>query len=395
MISLRGRALSATLDRPLTRELWRLVSDKIPGPDEAVIGSGGGTLNVVRSGGDAGPNTVVLPPHLDHLDGGDIIAVSPDGRRIEVLWRARSRHNSLLLTERCDNYCLMCSQPPKERDDSRLLRRASALVRMLPPTAHELGFTGGEPTLYGSGLVSLLRTATQCLPDTEFHLLSNGRRFADPGFTAEYASVRNPRLMVGIPLFGAEPSLHDYVVQARGAFDETVSGILALAQHRQRIEIRVVLQKNTAPAIVEIAGFIARNLPFVEKVALMGLEMTGLARANLAEVWTDPYEYRNELAEAALLLRHAGIRTDIYNHQLCVLPRRVWPLAVRSISDWKNEYLSACMSCSVQEACGGLFASSAKHRHSDHIAAIPHPTPRAREAISSAQPQDMVMPAPP
>ncbi|MEV8510296.1 His-Xaa-Ser system radical SAM maturase HxsC [Actinoplanes sp. NPDC051475] len=350
----------------------RLVDGQPVGPNEAVIGTveSGGALHVRRSADGPARNAVVLPPHLDYLRAGDIIACSPTGTHVEVLWRSQSPHNSVLLTERCDNYCLMCSQPPKERDDSRLLRRAAELVRMLPSTAAELGFTGGEPTLYGSGLVALLRTTTDCLPGTEIHLLSNGRRFADPRFAAEYATVGNPRLMVGIPLFGAEPSLHDYVVQARGAFDETVAGILALGRLRQRIEIRVVVQKHTAPALVEIAEFIGRNLPFVEKVALMGLEMTGLARANLADVWVDPHDYRADLAEAAFILMHAGVRADIYNHQLCVMDRRLWRLAVRSISDWKNQYLPECEPCTVREACGGLFASSAKHRHSDHIAPV-------------------------
>jgi His-Xaa-Ser system radical SAM maturase HxsC len=382
MTSLRGRTLSASLDQSLTRELWRLVDGHPAAPDEAVIGSAGtaSALSVRRSTDGPAPNAIVLPPHLDYLSAGDVIAVSPAGTQVEVLWRCQSPHNSVLLTERCDNYCLMCSQPPKERDDSRLLHRAASLVRMLPPTASELGFTGGEPTLYGSGLVELLRTTARCLPATEIHLLSNGRRFADLDFAAEYATVGNPRLMVGIPIFGAETSLHDYVVQARGAFNETIAGILALGRLRQRVEIRVVLQKHTAPAIVEIAEFIARNLPFVEKVALMGLEMTGLARANLAEVWVDPFDYRADLAEAALVLKHAGVRTNIYNHQLCVLERRVWPLAVRSISDWKNEYLPACLPCSVRARCGGLFASSAKHRHSDHIGPILTPQgPRVAE----------------
>jgi His-Xaa-Ser system radical SAM maturase HxsC len=375
MIALRGRPLAADLDRPLGRELWRLVDSAPAAPDEAVIGSSGTapTLNVRRSTDGLGRNAIVLPPHLDHLGAGDIIAVSPTGARVDVMWRARSRHNGVLLTERCDNYCLMCSQPPKEHDDSYLLRRAATLVGMLPPTTTELGFTGGEPTLYGSDLVDLLKTTTRCLPGTEIHLLSNGRRFADPSFATEYATVANPRLMVGIPVFGAEPALHDYVVQARGAFDETIRGILALGRLRQRVEIRVVLQKHTVPAMVEIAEFIARNLPFVEKVALMGLEMTGLARANLADVWADPHDYRSELVEAAMVLKHARVRVDIYNHQLCVLDPRVWPLAVRSISDWKNEYVSACEPCTVRQRCGGLFASSAKHRHSDHLSPILEP----------------------
>ena len=130
--------------------------------------------------------------------------------------------------------------------------------------------------------------------------------------------------MVGIPIYGAESSLHDYVVQAHGAFDETIRGILNLAQLEQRIEIRVVIHKQTAPAWSRSREFIARNLPFVDQVALMGLETIGFARANLDDVWIDPTEYAPDLTEAVLLLDQAGIKTMIYNHQLCLIePRRL------------------------------------------------------------------------
>jgi hypothetical protein len=39
------------------------------------------------------------------------------------------------------------------------------------------------------------------------------------------------------------------VVQARGAFDETVLGVLKLKDKGQRVEIRVVLHALTAPRI--------------------------------------------------------------------------------------------------------------------------------------------------
>jgi His-Xaa-Ser system radical SAM maturase HxsC len=148
-----------------------------------------------------------------------------------------------------------------------------------------------------------------------------------------------------------------------------VRGILNLVRLRQRVEIRVVLHRQTAPAILEIAEFIARNLPFVEQVALMGLEMTGLARANLNDVWIDPIDYQADLTRACLLLDRHGVRTMIYNHQLCLLERAAWPFAVKSISDWKNEYHPECANCAVRNDCGGFF-HSAKHRSSDHIRAI-------------------------
>jgi MoaA/NifB/PqqE/SkfB family radical SAM enzyme len=60
----------------------------------------------------------------------------------------------------------------------------------------------------------------------------------------------------------------------------------------------------------------------------------------------------------------------IYNHQLCLIPRSMWPFAVRSISDWKNEYHPECVDCSVKEECGGFFFS-AKYKVSEKIQAIP------------------------
>jgi His-Xaa-Ser system radical SAM maturase HxsC len=275
-----------------------------------------------------------------------------------------------LLTERCNHYCLMCSQPPKTAMDDHLLNQASELIRILPRDIAEIGFTGGEPTLYGEDLVELLRLCRNLHPEAQVHVLSNGTRFADPEFAAAWASIDNPNMMVGIPIYGAEPAGHDYVVQAEGAFNQTIPGILNLAQLGQRIEIRVVLHKQTAPALPEIAEFIARNLPFVDQVALMGLEMIGLARANIPELWIDPTEYADELAEAVMVLDRSRIHTMIYNHQLCLITRWLWPWTVRSISDWKNEYHPECVKCSVREKCGGFFFS-AKYKVSENVRAIP------------------------
>jgi His-Xaa-Ser system radical SAM maturase HxsC len=383
MIPLYGRATATNLGEPLSRRVWRLTDDngvahRGHGHGHALLVDsshatpGGFGLYVAHdsSGLDRAPqNAIQLPDQLRYLRAGDVISVGADGTRIRVLWRANSTQNSVLLTERCDNYCLMCSQPPKANIDTWLLEDAVELIRLLPQDTRAIGFTGGEPTLYGEGLIKLLRLCRALLPCTGVHLLSNGRRFSDDEFTIAYASVRNPQLMVGIPIYGSEPALHDYVVQARGAFDETIRGILNLVRLRQRVEIRVVLHKQTASAILEIAEFIARNLPFVEQVALMGLEMTGLARANLNEVWVDPFDYQTDLTRASILLDRHGVRTMIYNHQLCLLERAAWPFAVKSISDWKNEYHPECDQCLVRDNCGGFF-HSAKYRTSDHIRAI-------------------------
>ncbi len=393
MIALRGKALSAPFEAPLPRSVWKIADAATltsqRGSRAFMVGDDGEApagfdLYLARSDGPGanGAAVVRLPPELDYLSGDDVVSVSDDGERIRVLWRHQSRQNSILLTERCNHYCLMCSQPPKTANDDRLLAEAFELMRLLPRDTAEIGFTGGEPTLYGQGVIDLLRLCRNLHPEAEVHVLSNGTRFADPEFAAAWAAIENPNMMVGIPIYGAEPARHDYVVQAEGAFNQTIPGILNLAQLRQRIEIRVVLHKQTAPALPEIAEFIARNLPFVDQVALMGLEMIGLARANIPALWIDPTEYAEELVEAVTLLDRSRIQTMIYNHQLCLIPRSMWPYAVRSISDWKNEYHPECVDCAVKDECGGFFFS-AKYKVSEKIKAIPSEAAAPEPALLS------------
>ncbi len=202
----------------------------------------------------------------------------------------------------------MCSQPPKEREDSWLFDRARKVVSLLPEDARSLSLTGGEPTLHADALIELLEHCRRVAPELSIHLLSNGRRFADPAFARRYASVDLADIMVGIPVYAPEPGLHDFVVQAAGAFDETIHGVLNLASLGQAVELRVVIQRHTVPILVGLATYIARNLPFVAQVALMGLEMTGLARPNSALVWADPADYQRELAEAVDILVHSWHR---------------------------------------------------------------------------------------
>jgi His-Xaa-Ser system radical SAM maturase HxsC len=172
--------------------------------------------------------------------------------------------------------------------------------------------------------------------------------------------------MLGIPLYSDVDSEHDYVVQARGAFEETVLGLHNLARYNVPVEIRVVIHLQTYGRLPRIAEFIARNFPFASHVALMGLEMFGFVNANMADLWIDPHDYQTELGEATETLFLAGLNVSIYNHQLCVLDRALWPFARKSISDWKNIYLEPCHECSMREDCGGLFQSGVK-KHSSYI----------------------------
>jgi His-Xaa-Ser system radical SAM maturase HxsC len=313
--------------------------------------------------------TIVLPPDLSYLDHGDVVTIDWGRPAIEVLYRRKSPSNSFLVTERCNHLCLMCSQPPRDINDSWLIDEILAAIPLIDPATRELGFTGGEPTSLGSKLLTVILTAKNYLPRTSLHLLSHGRRFANEEFVSAYAEVGHPDIMVGIPIYSDVSTIHDYVVQSDGAFDETIRGILNLKRFRQKVEVRVVIHKQTYARLPRLAEFLARNLTMVDHVALMGLEITGFTRANLPDLWIDPWDYRSELYDAVTILADHRMNVSVYNHQLCVIDRRIWPYARRSISDWKNEYMPECNGCDRRQDCGGFF-SSAKHRYSDHIAPL-------------------------
>ncbi|MBX5302457.1 His-Xaa-Ser system radical SAM maturase HxsC [Rhizobium sp. NLR12b] len=314
----------------------------------------------------SGKRLIVLPDHFGYLRGGDVLKFTPGRDAIRALYRTSANANYFLLTERCNHYCLMCSQPPKDIDDSWLGRELKQVLPLLPSNAPFVGLTGGEPTLLGDDFFEILSLARNVLPETPVHILSNGRAFHDFEVASRYANVKHPHLSVGIPLYSADPEIHDYVVQSKGAFDETVRGILNLKALGQNVEVRVVVHKQTYAGLVDLSEFIFRNLTFVDHVTFMGLEITGFTRANMDKLWIDPFNYRDELGAAVRLLATARMNVSVYNHQLCLLDPSIHQYSRQSISDWKNEYVEECGECKARNKCGGFFASS-KFGRSNHI----------------------------
>ena len=312
------------------------------------------------------PNVFQLPLELNYIANGDIAVINPTTETMRVLYRRNSPHNSILVTENCNNLCLMCSQPPRNINDKYLIHQILSMIPLMSRETSEIGITGGEPTLLGDDLITILERFKSYLPDTSIHVLTNGRKFSEEKFAGKVALVDHPDLMFGIPIYSDVSNIHDYVVQAKNGFNEAVKGIVNLKSYNQKVEIRVVIHKQTYKRLPQLAEFITRNLLFVDHVALMGLEMTGFTKANIQDLWIDPVEYQNELAEAVDIFDRFRIHVSIYNHQLCLLPQNLWRFAMKSISDWKNEYMPECSGCEIKARCGGFF-SSAHFKYSNHI----------------------------
>ena len=314
-------------------------------------------------------NCILLSESLRYLNEHDVVKYYPENSAINVLYRKEANVNSLLLTERCNSFCIMCSQPPKDIDDQYLVEDLLKAIPLIHPDSPEIGFTGGETTLVGDGFIRLIQAAKNHLPRTSLHILSNGRNFQDLDLAIKVSKVKHPDVMIGIPLYADYSQLHDFIVQADNAFDETIRGILNLKRCQVPVEIRVVIHKENYQRLPKLAEFIARNLLFVDHVALMGLEIIGFAKSNLKGLWIDPYDYQNELQSAVEIMARAGMRVSIYNTPLCVIPDSIRSYSANSISDWKNDYLDECSNCSAKEKCGGFFTWNLT-KPSDYIKAL-------------------------
>lgn len=336
------------------------------------------------------PNDAPVPliqnyDDLSFISNGSVVAIDPNTGDTRSLYRPESYNNALFATVRCNSNCLMCSQPPRLSDDRDIVEEHLRLIELIKEPPEFLGITGGEPTLLGDGLPLILSRLKERFPNTHIQMLTNGRLYAYEEFVSKVASIKHPQFVSAIPLYSDVALEHDYIVQAEHAFDQTVKGLYNAASHGLRIEIRIVLHKQTIPRLTKLAEFIYRNLPFAEHIALMGLENMGYTKMNWELLWIDPLDYADSLEETVRYLFYRRMNVSIYNLQLCVLPRALWSFARKSISDYKNIYLDECIPCKGRDRCGGLFKSS-ETRHSrgikailvDHNPSSPIPEPTCR-----------------
>ena len=88
---------------------------------------------------------VAVPLKYDYLGDGDLLGFDHLSKKFRTLFRRNSAHNSFLVTELCNNYCLMCSQPPKDVDDQWILSEIKESLPLIDPATRALTFTGERP----------------------------------------------------------------------------------------------------------------------------------------------------------------------------------------------------------------------------------------------------------
>ncbi|WP_374650569.1 His-Xaa-Ser system radical SAM maturase HxsC [Dongia sp.] len=289
----------------------------------------------------------------DSIDG-DVLLCSPTGQSVHRLFRRRSSQNSLLLTERCDQLCVMCSQPPKKSDDEWRFQVYRTALELTDPGAR-IGITGGEPTLYKRDLLNMLTDVSKSRPDISYHILSNAQHFtpADQQSLKEFHS--SVSVTWGIPLYSAQPSIHDEIVGKRGAFQQLMNNLMLLGSTGAQIELRTVFTSINALDLPHLASFISKHLPFVSLWAIMGMESIGYAIAHWDRLFFDHSVFPQPIISALEIARLHSLPCKLYNFPRCTIPAHYREACTQSISDWKRKFLEDCSGCAEREKCCGFF----------------------------------------
>lgn len=283
---------------------------------------------------------------------GDVVLMHPAEGRLERLLRKNSPHNTLLVTEQCDQLCVMCSQPPKKTHIDRFSYFTEACLHA--DEGVTIGISGGEPTLHKNKLFDMIEEVFAVRPDLNFHVLSNAQHF-DEADVERLCRPAYRKVVWGIPLYSKDPSAHDTIVGKIGAFERLLKSFKQLLLAGARIELRTVIMSQNIEGIAGLAQFAAAHLPFIEQWSIMDLENAGFARRRFHSLRVDLADDFSVLSGGLDLAIMHGLPVRLFNIPLCHVPVDYRYLAVASISDWKKKFGRACGSCSAKSDCAGFF----------------------------------------
>ncbi|MEF2071025.1 His-Xaa-Ser system radical SAM maturase HxsC [Consotaella aegiceratis] len=289
----------------------------------------------------------------------DVLLLLPGQKSAHRLIRAKSTHNTFLVTELCDQLCVMCSQPPKKHHAD--LFPLFAQAALLAPRDVYLGVSGGEPTLFKEELFGFLGSVLEARPDLRFHVLTNGQHFGW-GDLVSLRAMPADRVLWGIPLYADEPTRHDEIVAKEGAFDRLTTSFAVLAHAGAAIELRTVVMQPNAAGLPALARHVSRHLPFIASWAIMQLESIGYGRKNWDALFYDNSIDFAPVAAAIDIARAHGIDVGLFNFPRCTVPEAYRALALSTISDWKRKYLGCCDGCEMKPQCGGFFEWYAENK---------------------------------
>ncbi len=198
----------------------------------------------------------------------------------------------LALTYRCNNHCLHCyNEASRAGNEYGKEDWFKVLDKIWEVGIPHVVFTGGEPTLCPD-LPELVAHAEQL--GLISGLNTNGRKLTDPAFVRALADAGLDH--VQITLESHDPSIHEHIVRASGAWEETVSGIRSALDSPLFVMTNTTLLKDNCVYLKETLDFL-KDLG-VPTIGLNGLIHSGRGASNTQALREDELPALLDVAKA-------------------------------------------------------------------------------------------------
>ncbi len=313
----------------------------------------------------------------------------------------------LALTYRCNNDCAHCyNARSRHFPELELSAWKRIIEKVWNHRIPHIVFTGGEPTLF-KGLPELVAFAEEMGLITGLN--TNGRRLADPNYLDQLVKAGLDH--VQITFESHNPAVHDQMVGAQGAWQETVAGLKNALATKLYLMTNTTLLTHNVKTLESTLAFLGElGVPTVGLNALIyagkGKSVnTGLKEDDLPEllemarsitqhndqrlIWYTPTQYCH-FNPVQLDLGVKGCTAALYN--MCIEPNgdvlpcqsyyqslgnfleddwpSIWehPLA-RSLRN-RTDVPEGCRSCEFLPECGGGCPLARDHQR---IQPIDHP----------------------
>lgn len=265
-----------------------------------------------------------------------------------LLFRIENRELTFFITSKCNHRCIMCPQQLDidPIDNDLIVQRV--IDNLDYDVLDGICFTGGEPLLKMQFIEQVVQNAPECVDIT---ILTNGT------IMPSELILKSLRVKLCVPLYAPYDELHNTMTGST-SFYKVIENLMKISKYETLIELRFVMTKLNYSCLEEYARFVWRNLPFVQDVAFMGMELTAEAHKNKGELWINPEKYIETVEKAVSYLDCCGVTTWIYNLPFCLFDETYRRFLVKSISPWKIKYLPKCESCNMKAECGGMFFSA-------------------------------------
>lgn len=307
---------------------------------------------------------LIISDRLDKLCDYDIVEISSTG----ILYRAFANNEAdttLFLGSSCNSNCIMCPATDMERKNGFSYSRELLMkyIDYLPSNLEHLVITGGEPTMQVDLFLDSLQKVKEKFKFTQVLLLTNGRSLSDHWFYSQLCMHKPANFRIAIPIHGDSPLLHDKITRVPGSFEQTILGLYRLMDSDITVEIRIVVTKFNCDNLTNIAKLIIKHFPKVSIVNFIGLEPRGNCALNFRSVYIDHKTAFLKSQKAIDSLINHGYDVGLYNFPLCSINKDYWPIAAKSISQYKNTFPVDCNQCSVKRICAGFFSSAISITH--------------------------------